>query len=65
MTSEQITINGIEISYDKSGVGHCWIPATEDNCPGDIHEEIAGEIIDGERESCDDFVGSNGQHYRW
>lgn len=62
----QIKIEGIAIQYDKSGgVGHCWVAATEDNCPPNIQEEIAAEIIDGGEEECSDFVGSNGQHYRW
>jgi hypothetical protein len=64
-TTEQITINGISIQYDKSGVGHCWVGATEIDCLPSIQEEIAAEIIDGGNESCDDYVASNGVHYRW
>jgi len=33
--------------------------------PATITEEIAAEIIDGGRETCDDYIASNGQHYRW
>lgn len=58
----QIVIDGCSVGY---GVGHNWQPATEDNCPASIQEEIAGEIIDGGQSECDDFVASNGQHYRW
>lgn len=65
MTTEQVKINGIKIQYDKSGVGHCWLPATEIDCPPDIQEEIAAEIIDGGVTDCDDYVASDGVHYRW
>lgn len=68
MTSQiqkQIEIDGCKVGYDNSGVGHNWQPATEDNCPANIQEEIAGEIIDGGQRECDDFVGGNGEHYRW
>ena len=30
-----------------------------------IAEEIAAEIIDGGQEACEDYLASNGQHYRW
>jgi hypothetical protein len=65
MTTNQIEVCECEIQYDKSGVGHCWVAADSMNCPADIQEEIAGEIIDGKQDTCSDFVGSNGQHYRW
>lgn len=66
MTTEtQITVCGCEIEYDKSGVGHCWVAADAIDCPADIQEEIAGEIIDGKNDECADFVASNGVHYRW
>lgn len=65
MTTEQITkIQGKQIQIDKSGVGHCWLPADSIDCPADIAEEIAAEILDG-LASCDDYVATNGQHYRW
>lgn len=65
-TNEQIEINGITIQYDRSGgQGHCWVAATADNCPPSIEEEIAAEIIDGGNDDCDDYVASNGCHYRW
>lgn len=63
--SEQIKIDVKSIQYDKSGVGHCWVAADQENCPADIQGEIAGEIIDGEKDECGDFLASNGQHYRW
>lgn len=65
MTTEQITINGIAIQHDKSGVGNCWVAADNDNCPPSIAEEIAAEIIDGGNDDCDDYVAINGLHYRW
>lgn len=60
-----IEIEGCTIQHDNSGVGHNWRNANADNCPASIQEEITAEIIDGEKESCDDFVASNGLHYRW
>jgi hypothetical protein len=37
---------------------------TADDLPGQVREEIEGEIIDGRREE-GQMVGSNGLHYRW
>lgn len=59
------TVCGKTVKHDASGVGHAWRAIARDDIPANIVEEIEGEIIDGEQESCDDFVGSNGQHYRW
>ena len=64
-SAQKIEIDGCEIQYDKSGVGHCWVAADGDNCPASVVEEIAAEIIDGGKTECDDYVASNGQHYRW
>lgn len=61
----EILVCGRVIQYDKSGVGHCWVAANEIDCPASIQDEIAGEIIDGGLDSCDDFLASNGIHYRW
>lgn len=63
--TEYIDIEGRKVGYDNSGAGHNWLPATEDNCPPDIQEEIAAEILDGGRDECDDYVATNGRHYRW
>ncbi len=60
-----MSISGKQVKYDKSGVGHCWIAATTDNCPANIQEEIAAEINDGGVSTCEKYVASNGQHYRW
>ena len=60
-----LIICGRPIQYDKSGVGHCWVAATDVDCPLDIQEEIAGEIIDGGAEECANFTASNGVNYRW
>ena len=65
MTAVQIEIQGQSIQYDPSGVGHAWRAATEIDCPASIQEEIAAEIVDGKNENRDDYVASNGVHYRW
>lgn len=53
------------IQIDLSGQGHAWRAIDEDNCPASIRAEIDAEIIDGGREACQDYVASNGLHYRW
>lgn len=65
MTTTQLKVCGKTIQHDKSGVGHCWVAADEFNCPADVQEDIAAEIVDGENDTCDDYIASNGQHYRW
>jgi hypothetical protein len=65
MTTNQIELCDKAIQYDRSGVGHAWVAANEDNCPASIQEEIAAEILDGGNDECGDYVASNGQHYRW
>ena len=64
-TEIETTICDATISHDRSGVGQCWRIIDASDLPANIAEEIAAEILDGERESCDDYVASNGQHYRW
>lgn len=64
-TNEAVNVCGCEIQIDRSGVGHCWVPAAEHDCPANIQEEIAAEIIDGGQDECEDYVASNGLHYRW
>lgn len=59
------TVCDKKIQHDASGVGHAWRNIDRDDIPADIIEEIEGEIIDGGKDSCRDFVGSNGEHYRW
>jgi hypothetical protein len=59
------TVCGHQIQYDKSGVGHCWASIDRDEIPASIVEEIEGEILDGKLDTCDDFIGSDGVHYRW
>jgi hypothetical protein len=56
---------GIQIQHDNSGVGHNWRDIDASDIPASIREEIEGEIIDGKMETCEDFVASNGLHYRW
>jgi hypothetical protein len=62
---EDISVAGCIIQHDASGVGHAWKTIAGDDIPADIVEEIEGEIFDGGKESCSDFIGSNGEHYRW
>ncbi|MHC4464710.1 MAG: hypothetical protein ACYS30_25265 [Planctomycetota bacterium] len=59
-------IAGREIQIDHSGgYGHAWATVDVDDIPPQIRMEIEGEIIDGRRETVDDFVATNGRHYRW
>jgi hypothetical protein len=54
---------GVTVLHDRSqGQGHCW---RQDEMPPSIAEEIAAEILDGHRAHCNDYVASNGEHYRW
>ena len=55
--SKLTTIVGHQIQVDNSGVGHNWRNIDRENIPANI-------IEDG-KESCADFVASNGKHYRW
>jgi hypothetical protein len=65
MSNEIETVNGCQIYIDASGVGHAWRAIDAQDIPANIIEEIEGEMIDGGKESCSDFVASNGLHYRW
>ena len=56
---------GSQVQVDRSGVGHCWVDVSATDIPANIREEIEGEMIDGDKEECDDFTASNGLHYRW
>lgn len=58
-------ICGKAIQYDNSGVGHNWRTINAAGEFADIREEIAAEILDGGRDTCDDYIASNGCHYRW
>jgi hypothetical protein len=64
LVADPFVICGCVVQHDRSGVGHCWEAIDEDE-PASIREEIAAEILDGGNESCDDYIASNGQHYRW
>lgn len=64
-TENETLVCGCQVQVDRSGVGHCWVDVAADDIPGDIREEIEGEIIDGGKDECADFVASNGLHYRW
>jgi len=54
----------IGVQVDRSGVGHCWQRVWADDLPADVAEEIAAEIAGG-LETCDNYVATNGMHYRW
>lgn len=56
--------NEIRIQHDNSGVGHNWRNIDADEIQASVREEIEGEIFGGLGE-CHEFVGSNGEHYRW
>ena len=65
MAEQQSKVCGKQIEIDRSGQGHCWRSISAGFIPYSIIEEIEGEILDGELDTCADFVGSNGEHYRW
>lgn len=66
MTTEiETTVCSKQIQHDNSGVGHNWRNISREDIPANIVEEIEGEIIDGGKETCEDFASSNGLHYRW
>lgn len=65
MTTEQSTVCGHQLQIDRSGVGHNWRNIDREDVPANIVEEIEGEIVDGGKESCVDYIASNGCHYRW
>ena len=55
---------GCDVEIDMSdGQGHCWVPAGY--LVPKIEEEIAELIIEEGKETCEDYVASNGRHYRW
>lgn len=61
----ETTVCGCQIQIDRSGQGHCWRNIDAEDIPADIREEIAAEILDGGKDECEDYVATNGQHYRW
>jgi hypothetical protein len=66
MASAASKVCGKTIMIDRSyGEGHCWRTVSAGFIPYDIIEEIEGEILDGDMDTCEDFVASNGHHYRW
>jgi hypothetical protein len=64
-TTNETLIAGRQIQYDNSGVGHNYRNIDASNIPADVREEIAAEIIDGKQSQCEQYVASNGCHYRW
>lgn len=65
MNTTETTICGNQIQHDNSGVGHNWRNIDANDIPANIVAEIECEIIDGGKEECENFVASNGIHYRW
>lgn len=59
------TICGNVIKHDNSGVGHNWRRIDASEIPADIREEIAAEIIDGKKSTCECYTASNGLNYQW
>ena len=65
MNATETLVCGNQVQHDSSGVGHGWRNINALDIPANIREEIEGEMIDGGKETCEKFVGSNGMHYRW
>ena len=63
--ADETTVCGNKVQHDNSGVGHNWRDIAASDIPANIREEIEGEMIDGKKDECEDFVASNGLHYRW
>jgi len=59
----ELLVCGKRVQVDLSGIGHCW--KDDDTIPPDVRIEIECEIIDGKQETCEDYLASNGLHYRW
>ena len=65
MNEIETTVCGNQVQIDNSGVGHNWRNIDASDIPANIREELEGEMIDGGKDECDDYVASNGCHYRW
>lgn len=65
MGDETTLVCGCQVQVDRSGVGHCWVDVNVEGIPANIRMEIECEIIDGGKDECEDFIASNGLHYRW
>ncbi len=61
----ETTVCGNQIQVDLSGVGHCWRNIDRQDLPGTVEMEIEAEILDGNKDECDDYLATNGMHYRW
>lgn len=64
-SDEALYVCGNQVQVDRSGVGHCWVNVAAEDLPASIREEIEGEMIDGGKDTCEKFRGSNGLYYRW
>lgn len=65
METNETLVCGKQVQIDRSGAGRDYRDIAADDIPASIVLQIECEIIDGGKESCDDFVASNGLHYRW
>ena len=66
MKAENGTVCGMMIQQDLSGgQGHCWRSVAREDLPATIVEEIESAILDDAQDECNDYVASNGCHYRW
>ena len=57
--------DGITFQVDRSGVGHNWRTIEAGDLPANVAEEIDWEIVENGKLECDDYVATNGLHYRW
>lgn len=64
MNATSNIVCGKKVQIDRSGVGAAWQDIDVEETKADVVEEIAAEIEDGNK-ACDEYVASNGQHYRW
>lgn len=55
---------GCQIQRRCSSGRQCWRNVAKEDLPWQILEEIEGEIGGGSLR-CNDFIASNGRHYRW
>jgi hypothetical protein len=64
-TTNESLVCGNQVQIDRSGVGHNWRNIDASDIPANVRIEIECEMLDGGKDECDDYVASNGVHYRW
>lgn len=60
----EVITKAVWFSQPSSGLTN-WVLADNDNCPANIQQEIAAEIIDNDVQETNSFQASNGCYYRW